>query len=84
MDKKKVREDILAFADDDANVLIESSGNVLFTKGGIDYMFKVFTDVTGITKVNFDGKDFLYRDFLAKEIGKLTCSLLRLWKNVKR
>lgn len=72
MNRSEIRKDIQAFADDDANILIDASGFVLFTKNGIDLSFKVWSDPeTSITKVLYQEKEYLYRDFFAKEIARL-------------
>src|ERR1035437_1188399 len=72
MNKHEIKKDIQAFADDDANIIFDSLGNVMFTRNGHDMSFKVYTEPdTLITRVNYDGKEFLYREFFSKEIARL-------------
>lgn len=72
MTKNEIRSDILCFSDDEANIVFDSQGNVMFTKNGKDISFRVWTELeTSTTKVFFEGKEFLYRDFFSKEISKL-------------
>lgn len=72
MNKSEIRKDIQAFADDDANIVFDSIGNIMFTRNGQDVSFRVWTDeATSITRVHFEGREYLYRDFFSKEIARL-------------
>jgi len=72
MNKNEIKRDIQAFADDEANIVFDSMGNVMFTRNGIDLSFRVWTNPeTLVTRVLYEGKEFLYRDFFSKEMARL-------------
>ena len=70
--KDRIKRDLQAFADDDASVIIEPEGDVILTRGGKDYQFKIIRDAAnGQESIKYDGKTMTYRDFLSKEIARL-------------
>ena len=53
MNKDEIRKDLLAFADDDSDVIIEPNGDVLFYKNGSEQLCTI-REIEGIVKVNFN------------------------------
>ena len=71
MTREEIKKDFLAFADDDSDVLFESTGEVMFYKNGTEQLCKIITCNDGITTVEYQGEKFPYRTFIAKHLAKL-------------
>ncbi len=70
MNKEEIRQDILAFADDDSDVIIEPNGDILFHKNGTEHLCSIKTK-NGIPKVLFDDREMNYNEFISKELARL-------------
>lgn len=71
MTREEIKKDFLAFADDDSDVLFESTGEVMFYKNGTEQLCKIITCTEGTTTVEYQGEKFPYRTFIAKHLAKL-------------
>lgn len=72
MNLKEIKLDIQSFADDDADVVIERNGSILFTKNGEDILIKIREDLnTGTLFVKVNETEIPYRKYLSKHLGKL-------------
>ena len=71
MNLQSILKDLRSFADSDADVEIEQTGQVVLTRGGelIDFCLK--ENDSGKILVEYKGNTLTYKDFLAKEIAKL-------------
>ena len=70
MNKDEIRKDLLAFADDDSDVIIEPNGDVLFYKNGSEQLCTI-REIEGIVKVNFNEETISYNDFISKKLSRL-------------
>lgn len=71
MTQEEIRSDILAFADDDSDVLFESNGEVIFYKNGDLQNCKLSTNADGNRIVEYQDEKFPYRTFIAKKLANL-------------
>lgn len=70
MNKEDIRQDILAYADDDSDVLIAPNGDILFHKNGTEHFCSVKT-IDGISNVFYDGRKMSYNEFISKELARM-------------
>ncbi len=79
----EIKKDIISFADDEDDVIIENDGTVLFTKSGKVIEFKLqFDPESYACNVIYDDNIIPYKRFLANEIANLDALALKL-KNKK-
>lgn len=79
MDLNIIKRDIQSFADNEADVIIEKNGEVVFTRGGEDIEFKLIENrETGQLLVKYQGSQITYNKFISKEIAKLDVFANRL------
>lgn len=72
MNKDEIFEDIQSFADDDADVVMENSGQILFTRNGKDVLIKIEEDHdSGGYFVQHEGIRTPYRKFIGRKLAKL-------------
>ncbi len=70
MNKEEIRKDILAFADDESDVIIEPNGDILYYKNGTEQLCSIKTE-SNITKVHYNGEILSYNDFISKKLARL-------------
>ena len=70
MNREEIRKDILAFADDDSDVIIEPSGDILFYKNGSEQLCTIKTE-SDTLKVYFNDEVLSYNDFISKKLARL-------------
>jgi len=66
-----IQRDIAAFADDDNEVLVESRGDIVFTRGGKDNTCRLLPDTEGSLQVDVEGQRISYRRFLSHSQGTI-------------
>lgn len=72
MTTKELKKDILAFADDDSDVLIDNStGEILYYKNGTEQICKIKTNSEGNNFVEVEGQDIPYKTFISKHLARL-------------
>ena len=72
MDLELVRRDIGAFADDEADVVVEATtGELLFRRLGKLYECSLMQDQSGGYVVKYEGESVPYRRFLSREVARL-------------
>jgi len=71
MTREDIKNDILAFADDDSDVLFESNGDVIFYKNGNLQTCQITTNSDGNRIVTYQGEQFAYRTFIARKLANL-------------
>ena len=71
MKRDEIKNDILAFADDDSDVLFESNGDIIFYKNGNLQTCNIATNIDGNCIVTYQGEQFSYRTFIAKKLANL-------------
>jgi hypothetical protein len=71
MTKEQIRNDFLAFADDDSDVLFESNGDVMYYKNGTEQICRIITNDEGNCVVEYQGEVLAYRTFIAKHLANL-------------
>ncbi|BDS10885.1 hypothetical protein [Aureispira anguillae] len=72
MNLEEIKLDIQSFADDDADVIVENNGNILFSRNGKDIIIDIYQDLeTGQFLVNYEGERMVYRQFIAKKLANL-------------
>ncbi len=68
---KMVKGDIGAYADDNAEVVMDhATGDVVFNKGGVEIEFKLIEN-DGALLVSYQDETMSYTDFLTKKVAKL-------------
>ncbi len=70
MNRDEIRKDILAFVDDESDVIIEPQGDILFYKNGQEQMCSIRTD-SNVMKVHYNGEVLSYNDFVSKKLARL-------------
>ena len=65
-----IRAEIATFADDVDEIVYESDGTILFERIGQLFKLKLIQKGEGIA-ISFDGKEYSYKEFLAKELAHL-------------
>lgn len=71
MNKELFKKDILAFADDDSEVIIDNAGEILYYKNGTEQICKLKTNLEGNHIVEVEGQDIPYRTFISKNLARL-------------
>lgn len=71
INKTEIRKDILAFADDDSDVLIENTGYIVFHKNGTAESCSIKTDSQHNQRVEYNGEDLSYNEFISKKLARL-------------
>src|SRR5580698_7720826 len=71
MTQEEIKKDILAFADDDSDVLFEANGDVMFYKNGTEQICNISLNVEGNRIVAYQDEKFAYRTFIAKKLASL-------------
>lgn len=71
MTQEEIKKDILAFADDDSDVLFESNGDVMYYKNGTEQICRIISNEEGNRIVEFQGENFPYRTFIARKLANL-------------
>lgn len=71
MTKEEIKNDILAFADDDSDVLFEANGDVVFYKNGSLQTCQITINTDGNRVVAYQGEQFSYRTFIARKLANL-------------
>jgi hypothetical protein len=71
MTKEYIKNDILAFADDDSDVLFESDGVIIFYKNGRLQTCRIITNQEGNLVVEYEGEQFSYKTFIARKLANL-------------
>ena len=74
----EIQADIAAFADDEADVVIDSSGRILFTRAGRDVDCVARTSSDGAVTVEVDGSILPYRRFLTHYLAHLDVFATRI------
>ena len=74
-----IKSDIEAFADDVSEVMVDrNTKQVLFTRGGKDYEFKVLLEKGVIRNIECDGVKMPYTQFLTRRVANLELLAERL------
>lgn len=71
MTQEEIKNDILAFADDDSDVLFESNGDVIFFKNGNLQNCNIYINDEGYRVVKYQDEILSYRTFIAKKLANL-------------
>ncbi len=71
MNKDEIKKDLLAFADDDSDVLFSQNGDVMFYKNGTEQICRIGLNSDGHRVVDFHGERLSYRTFIAKKLAGL-------------
>jgi hypothetical protein len=71
LDFEDVRADLAAFADDDEDVIIETSGQCLFIRGGKEISFRLVSDEEERLLVEIDDEHMPYRRFVSHRLAQL-------------
>lgn len=71
MTREDIKSDILAFADDDSDVLFEANGVVIFYKNGSLQTCQITTNSEGNRIVTYQDEQFSYRTFIARKLANL-------------
>jgi hypothetical protein len=74
----EIRADISAFADDEHDVIVESSGATLFVRGGKTIQCRFFQGEDGTWRVEVEDTIVSYRKFLAHHLAQLEILAQRL------
>jgi hypothetical protein len=84
MNKNEIKKDLLAFADDDSDVLFEPNGNVMFYKNETEQICRIYLSDEGNLMVNYQETDMPYRTFIAKHLAKLDLFARRIFEKRKK
>lgn len=85
MTKEEIKKDFLAFADDDSEIIFDiNSGELLYFKNDMEHLCKIFTNSEGNTTVEYQGENFPYRMFIAKNLAKLDLFARRITEKRKK
>jgi hypothetical protein len=68
---ESVRADLAAFADDDADVIVDRRGECLFVRAGREITFKLSSDAEDRLIAEYNGERMLYRRFLSHHLAQL-------------
>jgi hypothetical protein len=71
INKTEIRKDILAFADDDSDVIIEHSGEIMFYKNGAEQICSIKSDSQQNQQVEYNGERLNYNEFISKKLARL-------------
>jgi len=74
----EVRSDIAAFADDDEDLIIDTSGLMLFVRGGKEVSCRYEETADGRRIVQVEDQQMSYRDFVVRYLGRLDVFAERL------
>ncbi len=78
MELQDLHDDLAAFADDDQDLIIERSGDVLLVRGGKEISFRVVSDGVSNWFVHLNGDVIPYRRFLSHNVAGLDVLAERL------
>lgn len=70
-DIEKIQDDLRSFADDENDLIIEKSGEVLFNRFGKELQCKINKGSNGSLLVSIDGQYLPYLKFISKELARL-------------
>lgn len=82
--REDIKNDILAFADDDSDVLFEPNGDIVFYKNGGLQTCKITTNLEGNQVINYQDETFSYRTFIAKKLANLELFARKIIEKRKR
>lgn len=68
---ERIRDDLAAFADDDHDVILEPSGQLLLVRGGTEISARLVAAPNGDYAVEIDGSTISYRRFLSHTLARL-------------
>jgi hypothetical protein len=71
INKAEIRKDILAFADDDSDVIIEPTGEIMFYKNGTEQICSIKTNSQQTQNVEYNGENLSYNEFISKKLARL-------------
>jgi hypothetical protein len=71
INRAEIRKDILAFADDESEVIIEPTGEIMFYKNGTEQICSVKTDNQHTQYVEYNGENLSYNEFISKKLARL-------------
>jgi hypothetical protein len=77
-DLDSIRADLSAFADDEDEVVIDTDGAAIFTRGGIDVSCRFRVGASGDTVVEIEGSQIPYHRFLTHHLARLPILAERL------
>ena len=63
--------ELAAFADDDQDIAIEHNGEFLLVRGGVDIAGRLIDDGSGALRVEADGQEMGYRQFITHRLARL-------------
>jgi hypothetical protein len=79
MNIAEIKKDIVSFADDEDDVIIENDGTILFSRSGELIEFKIEIDPeTYACNVLYNGNTIPYKQFLSNKIANLEALALKL------
>lgn len=84
MNKNDIKKDLLAFADDDSDVLFEPEGVVMFYKNETEQICRIYANDEGNWLVNYQDEIMPYRTFIAKHLAKLDLFARRILEKRKK
>lgn len=84
MNKEEIKRDLLAFADDDSDVLFSADGDVMFYKNGTEQICRISLNQEGHKIVEYQGEKFAYRTFIAKKLAGLDLFARKLIEKRKK
>ena len=84
MNKNEIKKDLLAFADDDSDVLFEPGGDVMFYKNETEQICRIYINDEGNWMVNYQDEVMPYRTFIAKHLAKLDLFARRILEKRKK
>src|ERR1700743_1024906 len=72
MTKEEIKKDFLAFADDDSEIVFDiNSGDLLYYKNDTEHLCRILTNSDCNTIIEYQGENFPYRPFIAKNLARL-------------
>lgn len=85
MNKEDIRKDILAFSDDDSDVIMEPTGEIVFYKNGESHLCSFRQNHEGVWRVKYnDEEDISYNEFISKKLARLDVFALKLKEKRKK